>query len=136
MILAGGQGTRLWPLSRAARPKQFLPLIGDSSLFEQTLKRVSDPDRYAPPLVVTNAEYRFLVAEQALEMQVALSGTCSSRSRATPPPPSLPPRSSWPTASATRPCCMCSPPTTPLPPTNPIGRRSTAPPRPPAPGGW
>jgi mannose-1-phosphate guanylyltransferase len=74
VILAGGQGTRLWPLSRSARPKQFLDLVGDRSLFEQTLLRVSDPTRYAPPVVITNAEYRFLVAEQALETGVALSG--------------------------------------------------------------
>ncbi|HTJ59547.1 MAG TPA: sugar phosphate nucleotidyltransferase, partial [Devosiaceae bacterium] len=46
VILAGGQGTRLWPLSRSSRPKQFLDLTGDLSLFEQTLRRVSDPARY------------------------------------------------------------------------------------------
>jgi len=74
VILAGGQGTRLWPLSRSARPKQFLDLTGDLSLFEQTLKRVSDADRYAPPVVITNADYRFLVAEQAQEIGVPLSG--------------------------------------------------------------
>ena len=74
VILAGGQGTRLWPLSRAARPKQFLNLVGDSSLFEQTLRRVSDESRYTAPVVITNAEYRFIVAEQALESGIALSG--------------------------------------------------------------
>ena len=74
VILAGGQGTRLWPLSRSARPKQFLDLTGDRSLFEQTLKRVSDADRYTAPVVITNADYRFLVAEQALEIGVPLSG--------------------------------------------------------------
>ena len=65
VILAGGQGTRLWPLSRSARPKQFLPLTGTLSLFQGTLKRVSDPARYAAPIVITNADYRFVVAEQA-----------------------------------------------------------------------
>jgi len=74
VILAGGQGTRLWPLSRSARPKQFLDVMGDHSLFEQTLQRVADPERYAPPIVVTNADYRFLVAEQALETGVELAG--------------------------------------------------------------
>lgn len=67
VILAGGQGTRLWPMSRSARPKQFLNLIGEGSLFQQTLGRVADRSRYSAPIVITNAEYRFLVAEQALE---------------------------------------------------------------------
>jgi mannose-1-phosphate guanylyltransferase len=60
----------LWPLSRSARPKQFLPLTGQTSLFQQTLQRVSDGGRYTAPLVVTNAEYRFIVAEQAAEIEV------------------------------------------------------------------
>lgn len=74
VILAGGQGTRLWPLSRSARPKQFLLLVGELSLYAQTLKRVSDPARYTPALVLTNSDYRFLVAEQAFEVGVPLSG--------------------------------------------------------------
>lgn len=74
VILAGGQGTRLWPMSRSSHPKQFLDLTGDATLFEQALDRVTDEERYAPPLVITNADYRFLVAEQALEAGVALSG--------------------------------------------------------------
>jgi mannose-1-phosphate guanylyltransferase len=71
VILAGGQGTRLWQMSRAARPKQFLPLLGATSLYQRTLERVADPDRYTPAVIVTNAEYRFLVAEQAEEVGVA-----------------------------------------------------------------
>jgi mannose-1-phosphate guanylyltransferase len=74
VILAGGQGTRLWPMSRSARPKQFLPLLGPQSPFQETLHRVADPERCAPPIVITNADYRFLVAEQAQETGVALSG--------------------------------------------------------------
>lgn len=70
VILAGGQGTRLWPMSRSARPKQFLTLLGETSLYQQALERVSDRRRYAPPLVVTNSDYRFLVAEQAQEAGV------------------------------------------------------------------
>lgn len=72
VILAGGQGTRLWPKSRSARPKQFIDLVGESSLFQQTLERVRDAGRYAAPIVITNAEYRFLVAEQAQERGIAL----------------------------------------------------------------
>ena len=74
VILAGGQGTRLWPLSRAARPKQFLTLTGDQSLFQQTLSRVSDAATYSPAIILTNAEYRFIVAEQAADIGVSLGG--------------------------------------------------------------
>lgn len=74
VILAGGKGTRLWPISRSARPKQFLSLVGDNSLFQQTLMRVSDRKKFAEPIVITNDEYRFLVAEQALEAGVELGG--------------------------------------------------------------
>jgi mannose-1-phosphate guanylyltransferase len=70
VILAGGQGTRLWPMSRASRPKQFLPLMGVRSLYQETLARVSDPARYAAPVIVTNADYRFLVSEQAQELGI------------------------------------------------------------------
>jgi mannose-1-phosphate guanylyltransferase len=74
VILAGGQGTRLWPMSRAARPKQFLQLVGTTSLFQQTLQRVSDVSLYAPAIVITNSEYRFIVAEQADELGAPLAG--------------------------------------------------------------
>lgn len=57
VILSGGSGTRLWPLSTAERPKQFLPLIGDDSLFHQTLARVADRQSYAPPVVVANTAH-------------------------------------------------------------------------------
>ncbi|PXA98198.1 mannose-1-phosphate guanylyltransferase/mannose-6-phosphate isomerase [Nostoc sp. 3335mG] len=72
VILAGGQGTRLWPKSRSARPKQFIDLVGETSLFQQSLERVRDAGRYGAAIVVTNAEYRFLVAEQAQERGLAL----------------------------------------------------------------
>jgi len=70
LILAGGQGTRLWPMSRSARPKQFLPLVGALSLYQETIRRAADAARYEAPVIVTNVEYRFLVAEQAQEMGI------------------------------------------------------------------
>lgn len=64
VILCGGSGTRLWPRSRAARPKPFLPLVGQKTLFEQTLDRVGGTV-FAAPTVVAGAAHRDLVAEQA-----------------------------------------------------------------------
>ena len=65
VILAGGSGTRLWPMSRESHPKQFLPLLEDGSPFQVTLKRLESLGRIQPATVVTNAEHRFLVADQA-----------------------------------------------------------------------
>jgi mannose-1-phosphate guanylyltransferase/mannose-6-phosphate isomerase len=75
VILAGGGGTRLWPLSRGHYPKQFLALGGDDSLLQQTLTRLSGAEHLsaAPPIVVCNEEHRFLVAEQARLCGVALA---------------------------------------------------------------
>jgi len=64
LIMCGGAGTRLWPASRENRPKQFLPLFGPLSTFQETMRRVSDPALFGRPIVVTNGQYRFLVAEQ------------------------------------------------------------------------
>ena len=66
VIICGGSGTRLWPLSRESQPKQFIPLGGDTSTFQQVLARVADPGIFAPPIVVTNTEFRFTVADQLL----------------------------------------------------------------------
>jgi mannose-1-phosphate guanylyltransferase len=74
VIMAGGKGTRLWPLSRASAPKQFIQFTGDRSLFQKTLERVSDTSRYEAPVVITNEDFRFLVAEQARELGIKLSG--------------------------------------------------------------
>jgi mannose-1-phosphate guanylyltransferase/mannose-6-phosphate isomerase len=62
--MCGGAGTRLWPASREGRPKQFLPLFGPYSTFQETIRRVSDPALFGRPIVVANNQYRFLVAEQ------------------------------------------------------------------------
>jgi mannose-1-phosphate guanylyltransferase/mannose-6-phosphate isomerase len=62
--MCGGAGTRLWPASRENRPKQFLPLFGPLSTFQDTIRRVSDPALFGRPIIVTNTHYRFLVAEQ------------------------------------------------------------------------
>ncbi|WEX75751.1 mannose-1-phosphate guanylyltransferase/mannose-6-phosphate isomerase [Sinorhizobium numidicum] len=73
VIMAGGKGTRLWPLSRSASPKQFIQLIGDRTLFQKTLLRISNSDIYEAAVVVTNEEFRFLAAEQARKIGVGLS---------------------------------------------------------------
>lgn len=73
VIMAGGKGTRLWPLSRSAAPKQFLQFLGDHSLFQKTLKRVADAEWYEQPVIVTNSEFRFMAAEQAMTVDVPLS---------------------------------------------------------------
>ncbi len=67
VVLSGGSGSRLWPLSRAKYPKQFLPLYGGKSLFVQTLERVSTRYGFADPMVIANEEHRFIVNEQAKE---------------------------------------------------------------------
>lgn len=69
VILSGGSGTRLWPLSRERHPKQLLPLFGKWTMLQATALRLDDPERQAgivdaPPIVVSNEEYRFIVAEQ------------------------------------------------------------------------
>jgi mannose-1-phosphate guanylyltransferase/mannose-6-phosphate isomerase len=64
VILAGGAGTRLWPLSRPDRPKQFLPLLEAHSLFQAAALRVAGRPEFGPPLAVCNAEHRFIAAEQ------------------------------------------------------------------------
>jgi mannose-1-phosphate guanylyltransferase/mannose-6-phosphate isomerase len=64
VILCGGSGTRLWPSSRKSYPKQFAPLIGDESLYQATLRRLSGPE-FDAPLVMTNDAFRFMAMEQA-----------------------------------------------------------------------
>ena len=69
LVLAGGAGTRLWPVSRDAMPKQFLPLVGEKSTYQQALMRVSG-DLFAPPIVMTSDAFRFFARRQAEEIGV------------------------------------------------------------------
>ncbi len=64
VILSGGSGTRLWPMSRELYPKQFIALLGGESLFERTLRRVRGIEAIQSPIVVCNEEHRFMAAEQ------------------------------------------------------------------------
>jgi mannose-1-phosphate guanylyltransferase / mannose-6-phosphate isomerase len=66
-IMCGGAGTRLWPVSRESMPKQFVPLVGERSTFQQTLDRVRDDATFDRPIVITNSDFRFVVAEQMRE---------------------------------------------------------------------
>ncbi|RIK99833.1 MAG: mannose-1-phosphate guanylyltransferase/mannose-6-phosphate isomerase [Proteobacteria bacterium] len=68
LIMCGGAGTRLWPLSREGWPKQFIALFGEHSTFQDTMLRVADRARFARPVIVTNAAYRFIVREQLDEI--------------------------------------------------------------------
>ena len=64
VLLSGGTGSRLWPLSRETYPKQLLSLLGEKTLLQQTALRVSDPLLFTDPVVIANAEHRFVIGEQ------------------------------------------------------------------------
>jgi mannose-1-phosphate guanylyltransferase / mannose-6-phosphate isomerase len=70
VIMCGGAGTRLWPVSRESMPKQFVPLVGKDSTFQQVLGRIADPELFGRPIVITNTDFRFVVAEQLRESEV------------------------------------------------------------------
>ncbi|HEU4476644.1 MAG TPA: sugar phosphate nucleotidyltransferase [Methyloceanibacter sp.] len=72
-ILCGGAGTRLWPLSREAYPKQFHRLTGKETLFEETCRRFSGP-LFGDPFILANHRYRFLIAEQMEAIGLAAKG--------------------------------------------------------------
>ena len=74
VILSGGSGSRLWPLSRKNKPKQFLTLFNDSSMFQSTLTRLNGLDSLEAPLIVCNNEHRFMVAEQLQEIGLDANG--------------------------------------------------------------
>jgi mannose-1-phosphate guanylyltransferase/mannose-6-phosphate isomerase len=71
VILSGGSGTRLWPISRRNLPKQFLSLAGSNTLFQQTVRRASGLPDAAAPIVVASDDHRFLAAEQLQELGVS-----------------------------------------------------------------
>ena len=68
VILSGGSGTRLWPLSRKQYPKQYLPLVGDNTMLQETILRLNGLDDLSDPIIVCNADHRFLVAEQCQQI--------------------------------------------------------------------
>jgi mannose-1-phosphate guanylyltransferase/mannose-1-phosphate guanylyltransferase/mannose-6-phosphate isomerase len=68
VFLSGGGGLRLWPLSHSGKPKQFLKLAGDQTLFQQALGRVEDPARFARPIVIGGAAHEALIREQLAEI--------------------------------------------------------------------
>jgi mannose-1-phosphate guanylyltransferase / mannose-6-phosphate isomerase len=68
VIMCGGSGSRIWPESRESLPKQFIPLIGQRSTFQSIVSVVGDPRVFDPPVVITNFDYRFRVAEQLREI--------------------------------------------------------------------
>ena len=74
IILSGGSGSRLWPLSRQLRPKQFLPIVDELTLFQNTLQRLQGIPDIDLPLVVCNEEHRFMVVEQLCTLGVAHQG--------------------------------------------------------------
>lgn len=74
LLLCGGSGTRLWPLSRKSYPKQFTKLIGEQSLFQGSAQRLSGPG-FAAPTVVTGSDYRFVVTEQLAAIEIAAAAT-------------------------------------------------------------
>ncbi|MBE9554335.1 MAG: mannose-1-phosphate guanylyltransferase/mannose-6-phosphate isomerase, partial [Proteobacteria bacterium] len=74
VILSGGSGTRLWPLSRALYPKQLQPLTSDRTMLQETALRVSDGNLFGRPLIVASNEHRFIIAEQMRQIGVEPRG--------------------------------------------------------------
>ncbi|MCL4153605.1 UNVERIFIED_CONTAM: hypothetical protein GTU68_035673 [Idotea baltica] len=73
-VMCGGVGSRLWPMSRALYPKQLLPLLSEQTMLQETVARVTDNARFAPPVMLCNADHRFLIAAQLQEAGVEHGG--------------------------------------------------------------
>lgn len=70
VVMSGGTGTGLWPLSREAYPKQFLPIMSKNTLLQQTILRIADRSRFSAPIVVANDDHRFIVADQLRQLGI------------------------------------------------------------------
>ena len=70
VILSGGQGSRLWPLSRSSQPKQFIPFLNDQSLFEQTIHRTTKTDIFAAPIIICAQNHRFIVHQILTDLKI------------------------------------------------------------------
>jgi mannose-1-phosphate guanylyltransferase/mannose-6-phosphate isomerase len=70
VILSGGSGERLWPLSRKEYPKQYLPLLGDQTMLQETIQRLNGLDNLSDPIIICNADHRFVVAEQCRQIGI------------------------------------------------------------------
>jgi len=70
VILSGGSGTRLWPLSREDYPKQYIPLVSDNSMLQETIMRLNGLDDLLDPIIICNSSHRFIVAEQCRQIGV------------------------------------------------------------------
>ena len=71
VILSGGSGTRLWPLSRKQYPKQYLPLVSENTMLQETILRLDGLDNLADPIIICNIDHRFLVAEQCQQIHIS-----------------------------------------------------------------
>src|SRR2546423_11643938 len=91
VLMCGGAGTRLWPISRESMPKQFVPLVGDRSTFQQTLQRIADPTVFARPIILTTTDFRFIVAEQLRELGLSADSVLAPARRDSGPAVPIPP---------------------------------------------
>jgi mannose-1-phosphate guanylyltransferase len=94
LLLCGGSGTRLWPLSCKSYPEQFNQLIGDESLFQASARRLLGVNS-APPIVVTASDFRFIVAEHLAGIETAAAATLIERKGRNTAPRFSPARWSW-----------------------------------------